>query len=403
MTLISFGSTFAFETTNDDDSKKVPSCDCPAEDPQANPSCGPVPAMLNKDCFSGKAATCDFLPDSPLKNLEELSHKAVLTKSYKDLLNYMSCHRRSDELFCHFKKTIAPNILLAAQASNSSPAVEACEWFQESGFYPNAQSNFVNDTGKPAKQNLKFQCGEKKVVVLKGDPEKFCDHARGYIQFVDDTVEDMNYVMKDSAITLEANMKSHLKDIESLKLALTHAQAEDIPALQRKLKRTKTYLEGSQALLAARSVWDRYWEGTPAEQIPTSFTRESLKCGNIAFAIGSMKHMYDFYSIYDAPMKKPYGTLVGLRGMNHEDAGIFNAGLFNGGAGTIAKRCKSTHSIAECINKNIVKEKDENGKWVEKGETGLHMKAIRACSAKNNWKSMSGSGSKSCEAWKCNL
>ncbi len=332
-------------------------CACPAKDPLANPSCGPEPAKMFNDDRSLKCVLNDVVNQATLgtyqKIIDAQNQSTLTSKSFSDIGNYISCYRRNDEQFCHFKSTLSSHIMLAAKSSGLSPAVQACEFLQESQF--------------------------------RADPPHGTEHpSLGYVQFEPDTIKVMNRIV---AQPHPEKWKKELSDIEQkMNDPKMNYSAADVNYLDSKRLTLKAQIE-------ARRAWDNYWAGSA--NTPKSITENSVKCPQIAFAIAGAKQLYDLNLMRSFTNNTDANGEMKIADMNAVDSGIFLAGAYNAGIGGFNKHCKNTSDLKSCMAQF------KNHKNGTESETHKHMRSIQTCALKNDWSPMNNDKPKNCAESKC--
>lgn len=330
---------------------------CPMTDKFAKQKCGPTPVKLNQKTYSNEC----FLPVTPTfstfftpQDIEGILYPEAKTPS--EVLDYMSCYRASDDRFCHFKTSLAPAIELASKSAGLSFAVASCLYKQESQFYPSAVS---------------------------------AAKASGYVQFMPGAITEMNQVLKGSINEWEAqvaNAKQNMKENEALLAKTKDKKARAI--IQRRLNYNDGTLRSAGSKIAARKVWDNYWQGT--KNAPKQVKLADTACTNIAFAMGAAKQVMDLVRMRGIEEDQlENGTRV-IGEMNPVDSQIFLSGAYNVGITSFANRCGDTEGLDECMSQ-----------FSKKHETYRHMKAIQNCAAKGSFEPKLSDNKKDCEKTKC--
>ena len=345
------------------------SCDCPSKDVLANPKCGPVPAALAEilQKLPTKAPTCttcnvnnfaapNALPWTVTKNAPsgdlEKAFPDALSKDRDALNTYFNCERedshKQKERFCHFKETLSPLIERASKSANQPCAVQACLFKRESDFSPTARSPVG---------------------------------AHGYIQFMNETVGDLNELLKSSA----SELKERLDAAETQIAALESSGGSEKTIHLKRAIQIQRY-----AHYRARLVWDQYWIGTASP--PRRLSGSSANCANVAFAAAAMKQTFDLFLMVPVkPGQLENDQLPKIGRMDARESGVFLAGAYNMGRNGFARRCGSAKTLASCINR------------IQNKETHKHLVGINACSQKDNWKSLDYNKPMKCEDSKCSI
>ena len=342
-------------------------CDCPTSDPMAKKSCGPEPYKLKNNIFDSQNSTdCNTnaksftKTDHTAKQTIEALSTPPDTKSTREILDYLSCYRINNKTFCHYKTTLASHISLAAESAGLPMAVQSCLFMRETGFQPN-------------------------IVSLVG--------ATGYVQFMPGIVHTLKNIISGS-------ISSWKKNIEDAKIELDNINKnikEDKNIIKiTYYKKEKAYEEALiltwNAKIKAKETWDNYWEGT--KNPPSQISSTNLKCPQIAFALAAMKQTYDLGLLENLSVNeilKPNNQhKISINGMDVRDSAILLAGGYNGGIGSIGRRCSTSKTIDDCL-KN----------FPENHETRKYMSSIRSCAKKNSTEPMSGDTKLNCESSKC--
>ena len=362
--------------------KITTSCDCPPADPMLKKSGISEPKKLRDQVFYGKAcATSAHGIGSSIQglksSLEDIKTPPNL-KTPDEILDYMSCYRESDEEFCHFKNALAPHIALAAESSGLPFSVQACLYFQESKFDPNAKS-----TIPPPKK--KKSAKDKKVAVSKhGKKEKkaAARHAYGYVQFMPETIGQIEPIINGSIQVWESNIRdakaSILEEENKLK---KHLSPEQHDLSEKNINYHNAKINVWEAKVAARKVWDSYWDGT--EKTPKDIKLADVKNPKIAFAISATKQTYDLGLMDHIEFKRAKNKSLRINQMDASDSAVFLAGAYNAGIGGLASRCGTVASLDECLK--IYELAGETNAFAK--ETWIHMSAIRRCSKKGSTES----------------
>jgi hypothetical protein len=340
-------------------------CACPNTDSLSKPKCGPIAEKLKTSADKVDPLCAPTLSHSWSQSvlfIKSAKKAYSEVKSPDEVLNYMNCYRpEKDERFCHYKKTLAPIIELAAESSRLPFAVQACLFRQESDFSPTARN--------------------KKSGAL------------GYIQFMDGTEDDVNPIIQGTQAKFTAQIQSAEAGIKKYKKLVAQAKTTKTRLSMKRQLNTAIALRAiAKGHLEARKVWERYWEGT--KNIPKSVKFEDSKCQNLAIIMSSVKQVYDLYLMQWKGIDLEEGGDGGreVNGMSATDSAIFLAGGYNLGIYSFSKKCSETRSIQACEKK-----------FPEGHETRKHMAAIDRCARKDSWKPLSGrdSDQKDCTKSRC--
>lgn len=344
--------------------KLTTSCDCPDDDPMENSSSWQDPKKLREKIFStSKCAT----PASSIKSASSTlsSIRSVLEKDLKtpdEILNYMSCYRENDKVFCHFKNTLAKYISLAAESAGLPFAVQACLFYQESKFHPDAKSNIPRVTEVEVKKKDKTG----KTITVKEKKTTY-EHAYGYIQFMPETITDIKPIISGSIEEWQNEIKEFKAELEKEKAKLP----SNNPQVKANINYYETRINVREAKIEAKKVWDFYWDGTVKK--PTDISLDDVKKPKIAFALSATKQTYDLALMDHVQFVRNKGNLISINKMKPGESAVFLAGAYNAGAAGLASKCGSVKTLKECL-----------AKYKAGSETWVHMSAIDRCSKKGS-------------------
>ncbi len=363
------------------------SCDCPGSDPLANPGCGVVANGIQMNDFADPSscnATTNALNRAMKSVFETTSFLRANSnlKSQEEVLDYISCYAERDykpdpryrmknkwprfNSFCHYKKTLLPQIALAAKVSGLPFAVQACLFFKESSFDPYALSN-------------------------RG--------ASGYVQFMPDTIKEMNAIVSTSLESLEKKIKDNENLIVEAQEKLKGKISKKTQLLnQKNIIYYEALLVNLRAQFAAKKVWDKYWLGTP--NAPESINKNSVRCPQHAFALSVVKQTYDLHFLngkYDEKVNvnHPDDEALHINGMGERDSALFLAGAYNAGVAGLAEKCGGLKSLDACLKKF------PKPKPPKRNETRDYITSIRNCSTKDSTEPMTNMNPKKCEDYLC--
>jgi hypothetical protein len=346
-------------------------CDC-TDDPLANGGCGLKPrGMTNTTPFGESECSYDIFTEdffrgmfTPLQKTNKESLNAdFISKPKKDLINYLSCYRETDQQFCHFKKSLSPYVAYACEITNLPLSVESCLLMKESSFDPKAMSGAG---------------------------------AIGYAQLMPDTMKDLE---KCFAYT-QTEWSDEIKRVTEEKAAIKDGKLspnEKNAAL--KMKDTTLFIY--RARRKVRELWDKYWIGTDGNPCaygkkPVSkgskgcLKQEMASCYRYAPLLSMLKQTLDATMVavsfldedYDGnssndkdsikEVKRVDGELR-VNGMSDMDSALFLTGAYNYGAPGFAKKCGSVTSMKSCIEA-----------FPESHETRQHLQGIRNCAQKGS-------------------
>jgi hypothetical protein len=440
-----------------------------ADDPCACPSADQVSSRQSKECqryqpaklnrSSFEADKCEA-PQGKVEpesgNLQALLDKASPIKSYRAILDYVSCQRvkeyqfkSGDEQFCHFKMTASPYIELAAQSSSMRPAILACMVDAESAFWPSPtsragaygytqfMSSTISDLSDVVKQPLAEQRanydrikGQVDAIQLEFDSlgtdiEPY--RAAVYPLQLVAREQQSEIVRATRALKKKPRDAALKKELARAKAALASTRKElaeerakypefvvRYEKLEEDLRTRKQQLRGHEARLRAKEVWDAYWEGSTP--IPSSVTRDTVTCPRIAFAVAAMKQVLDLHCMFteDEIGKTDQGhyyvkTLKVDPGLDERaamqkrelDTGIYLSGAYNAGIGAFPAKCAPEAGLARCLS-------FRENKLPE--ETIRHMNAIKNCAESDSTKPLrwkddhtKPAENANCEAMKCGV
>lgn len=386
---------------SDSFAKLTNDCSCPNGDQvelDANFSKVPEPKKLRGNIFS--SADCEQSGIGKAMNVFKSTVNAIKTpeglKNPDEMLDYFSCYRASDEQFCHFRKTLSSYIALASESSGLPFAVQACLYYQESKFNPNAESDIP--TGEMITTVVKDKKG-KKVKVTK---EKI-EHANGYIQFMPETITEIEPVINGSMQDWQdkiANAEDNIKKEDTVK---SSTKSETVKKrCEENIRYYETMIITWEAKIEARKVWDTYWEGT-SEKPPTQISKVDLKNPRDAFALAVTKQTYDLalmnhisYRYYKIDKngkfnKKAKTNLDDMKDqflqingkMKAGESAILLAGAYNAGRAGLANKCGTATALSQCLDTYLKASK--KGNFAK--ETWIHMSAIDRCSKKGSTES----------------
>lgn len=347
--------------------KLTTSCDCPGDDPMENSSSWQDPKKLRENIFS----TSSCAPSSSSAKTAGAamsSIRSVLEKDLKtpdEILNYMSCYRENDKVFCHFKNTLAKYISLSAESAGFPFAVQACLFFQESKFHPDAKSNIPRVTEVEVKKKDKTG----KTITVK-EKQTTYEHAYGYIQFMPETITDIKPIISGSIKGWQDEIKEFKAELEKEKAKLPSRN----PQVKANINYYETRINVREAKIEAKKVWDSYWDGTVKK--PTEISLDDVKRPKIAFALSATKQTYDLALMDHVQFVRNKGNLISINKMKPGESAVFLAGAYNAGIAGLASKCGSVKSLKECL-----------AKYKTGSETWVHMSAIDRCSKKGSTES----------------
>ncbi len=346
-------------------------CDC-AEDPLAQGGCGYKPkGMTNSTPFSEGECSADIFSSdyfrgffTPFQKTNQDSLNTTFApKPKKDLINYLSCYRETDQQFCHFKKSLAPYVAYACEITNLPLSVESCLLMKESSFDPKAKSGAG---------------------------------AIGYAQLMPDTMKDLEkcFIHTQTEWTEEiARVTEELTAVKNGKLSVDQKNAA--------LKMKETTLLIYRARRKVRELWDKYWTGTDGD--PCNYGKSPLTKGGkgclrqemascyryapllsmlkqtldaTMLAVSFLEEDFDGNSSNDSDSLKEVKRVDGelrVNGMSDVDSALFLTGAYNYGAPGFAKKCGSKSTMKSCIES-----------FPESHETRQHLQGIRNCAQKGS-------------------
>lgn len=376
-------------------------CSCPKGDTvevEENFSKVPEPKKLKENLFS--SSDCENTGVSKAFHTLKKTMNAIKTpeglKNPDEILDYFSCYRADDEQFCHFRKTLSSYIALASESSGLPFAVQACLFYQESKFNPNAESDIP--TGEMITTVVKDKKG-KKVKVTK---EKI-EHANGYIQFMPETITEIEPIISGSMQEWQnkiANAEDNIKKEESLKKS---SKSENVKKRsEENIRYYETMIVTWEAKIEARKVWDSYWDGT-TDAPPTQISKIDLKNPRDAFALAVTKQTYDLalmnhvsYRYYKVDRSGKFNKkaktnqddlkdqFLQINGkMKAGESAILLAGAYNAGRAGLASKCGAATALKQCLD--IYEKASKKGNFAR--ETWIHMSAIDRCSKKGSTES----------------
>lgn len=386
------------------------------------------PQKVQKDCFGkdGLAVceTCHAV--APVGPIVDSTGKVVAivgasgaqvppistspSKTFSETLDYVSCYRTptrfkiksGDQQYCHFKKTLAPYIKLAADSAKLNPSVFSCLIKRESELDPRAKSNFYAWETK-----INPATGEKvRTKVLK--------HAYSYAQFTLETLDYIGRIVKGSPggqLDRANDAREKVRELEE-KLA----QIEALPVKKRigysktkaELKGAKYHLREVLSVAKARAVWDKYWDGT--KYPPKTVNLDSLYCPKIAFALSAVKQTFDLYTLFDESELVETGNTIRSKSLKvssklseadqiaqqEYDTSLYVTGSYNQGPGGFDDDCVAEKGIQSCMNQRNWK------KPLLPEETIDHLHSINDCAKAGSDKAMNGTETKdNCKDLKC--
>ena len=343
------------------------SCDCPSNDPLAKKACGPEPQKLNKYIISSEKFNECIHPLKALSKTSKLASQSIDlltaptgTKTQKELLDYISCYRPSDQIFCHYKTTLAPHIALAAESAGLPTAVQTCLFMREAGFQPNLDSPVG---------------------------------ALGYVQFMPGMVTELKTIIFGSVDDWKKDIADAKAGLLKIAELLKNEKRDNkIAAYKKDKKYYEALIPTRIAKINAKRTWDAYWQGS--KKVPTQLGNQDLQCPQVAFALSAVKQTYDLglisrFKVVDT-VKENQRHMMSINGMNERDSAILLAGGYNAGIGSIGRTCGRVKTLEECLKL-----------YPENRETRRHMSSIRSCSKKNSIEPMAGNRQMDCEASKC--
>ncbi len=341
--------------------KLTTSCACPDDDSMENSSSIPDPKKLRENIFTTSSCNTNSIKGA---GAAMGAIRRVLEKDLKtpdEILNYMSCYRENDEVFCHFKNTLAKYISLSADSAGLPFAVQACLFFQESKFHPDAKSNIPRVTEVDVKKKNK----KGKLVTVKEKKTTY-EHAYGYIQFMPETIDDIKPIISGSI----ASWRNEIKEFkEELKKEKAKLPSKD-PQVKANINYYEARINVREAKIEAKKVWDSYWDGSV--KTPTDISLDDVKKPKIAFALSATKQTYDLALMDHVEYVHNKGKPISINKMKAGESAVFLAGAYNAGVAGLAGKCGSVKSLKACLDKY------ETG-----SETWIHMSAINRCSKKS--------------------
>lgn len=385
-----------------------------------------------------------------LEEVQDVVDSLSPTKSYDQVLDYISCYRiakrgftTGDEQFCHFKKTLAPYIKLAAESGKMSPTLMACLTNAESDFAPLASSGVAYGYPQftPGTLDTIGNVLDIPLPTLKlrlAEEQEAADSLQAQLDEINTKLED--YTAQTQPLFLLAKeqqsevtrLTRELKKNPSLKGELAQAKAalaktkSEIKAakqpvmgklimqerIEAELRAQKEVVRAKVAKVKAAEVWASYWEGS--KPIPQTIDLKSVKCPRIAFAVSAVKQVYDLFGLFDQEDIKQTekgGYYISTLKLEPElaepaaslqrelETGVYLAGAYNVGAYGFEDRCDPEKGLAHCLNFR---------KRVLPLETTRHMNAVNNCAKSGSTKPMrwdfqkkAEPDNKDCEASKC--
>lgn len=438
--LLSFEMQSFAAADENSDTQSIVGCECPAIDSLASPSCGPEPKKLKTKFFEDQKDSCENTSNPVSGSMRLVAGKAVEAldnmKSPVETLSYLNCYKdpSSSKKFCHYKNTLASHIALAAESAGLPFSVQSCLFFRESGFNSQARSpvgamgyvQFMPDTLdsiKPiivgsiedweediADANKDLVEPREKLAIEMSKQEKIDalnvrkKHDTSEIKRID--TELLKPQTPQKKILLKDEREKFQNDLKAVNGELAIAPLPNrskMTSYKKKINYYETLINTWSSKIAAKRVWDRYWEGT--SKMPTKFSNESLKCPQVAFALAAVKQTYDLGLINSLSTSWNPETIakdggkfaITINGMDERDSAIMLGGAYNAGIGGLAGRCGAAATLDECAKK-----------FPKGKETWVYMHSVRNCAEKNGTESMRYNsktgkwiGKKDCEATKC--
>ena len=262
-------------------------------------------------------------------------------KSREEIEQYLSCDGGElpgpeKDAYCHFRTTLSPLIELAATSAHLPYAVQACLFKKESQFSAHAESKSA--------------------------------HAKGYIQFMDGTVKDMQVELKTQASDWLKIMQEEKSSMAKFKAAGKQADYNE----------TRAMYVAHYAHYRARLVWDQYWEGTANP--PRTIDAKGVACQNTAFIAAAVKQTLDYFLFAKPdPDSIQDDEMPNLGSLDARESAVYLAGAYNLGKQKFGQICRNFLDVQKCIRKMPVL------------ETRNHLIAVEACSRKDDWRSTDAS------------
>lgn len=425
----------------------APDCACAGSDPRASkdPVCvryKPVKAVQN--CFDGRGA--DETCADPLSQVAPEASKlhglvGEDIKSFAETRDYISCYRgpfggfrSGNEQYCHFKKTLAPYIRLAAESAGLRPALMACLVKAESEFWSKADSGpaqgypqFTEGT-RLTINNILFNMTRASIEATIRTRQAAVDALQARLDAADLELEPIDAVLEPlklvareqerdvaratAALRKKPRDAALKKELTSTRQALLSTRkeiaAEQKKAGSRLYKRNviraeiaglKEDLRAAVAQRKVKEVWADYWEGS--KPVPTQVDLKSVQCPRIAFAVAAVKKIHDLHALFDEEdiERTPQGRYK-VKGLSELETGLYLAGAYNAGYGGFEDKCDPDR-IGRCLD---IRHRPPR----LKEETSKHMVAVDHCARTGStkpgrwdWRKFKAPEDKNCEAFKC--
>jgi hypothetical protein len=217
-------------------------CECPAKSSSKDLKCAPIPNKAKEvETHSAKVSTCgddgqNFLEEVIEKFTEGPTSNGITLepKSNAEVLDYISCYRKSTSTFCAYKNNLATYIQLASEESGLPFAALSCLYFRESQF----DAKVVSRTGALSLVQMLPSAVQETDLIL----DKAADTYRSRIiklLRMSKTVRSKNKSSKDMIEMLNAEMQSiqkKLKQPKTQKLSLYPLLSESFVELQQRLQ-----------------------------------------------------------------------------------------------------------------------------------------------------------------------